>query len=221
MSEGQALAPYVVLLHGIGRDKRILREMEIYLTQLGYHVYNDSYLSTRYPIETLAEIVHRRVQAACPDARRVIHFVTHSMGGLIARLIIAHHRPIQLGRVVMIAPPHQGSPVVDFFKRFAFYRRRFGPAGSQIGTDENSIIHQLPPIDFELGVIAGNVSQDKLFSWWLLSGENDGKITVESTKVAGMKDHLVLPVAHAPLARQAETCQQTAYFLKHGCFRLS
>lgn len=209
----------VILLHGIGRDKRMLSVLEARLRDAGYHVYNDSYLSTHYPVRELAERVYRRIQTACPEyAHQRVHFVTHSMGGILARLIIETHRPPQLGRVVMIAPPNHGSEVVDFMRRFKFYRRRFGPAGLQIGTDAHSIVHRLPPVDFELGIIAGTRTRDRFFSWFILKGKNDGKVSVESTKLAGMADHILIKGAHPILPRLSETAHQVMYFLQHGRF---
>jgi len=209
---------FIILLHGIGRDARMTATLEKHFLSLGYGVYNDSYLSTHYPIEELAERVYRRIEAVCPYDTHTIHFVAHSMGGLLVRMIISQYRPLKLGRVVMIAPPNHGSEVVDFMRRFSFYRKRFGPAGLQIGTDEHSIVYRLPPVDYELGIIAGNRSVDPFFSWFILPGPDDGKVTVASTKLTGMKDHIIIAASHPYLPHKPETLHQTQYFLEHGRF---
>lgn len=209
---------YVVLLHGIGRGSFVMHKLQKHLQALNYDVYSDNYASTDHPIEQLAEHVFERVLQQCHDQNRRIHFVGYSMGGLITRVIIEQFQPENLGRVVMIAPPNQGSEVADFLKEYKIYQKRFGPAGQQLGTGYESIIHKLGPITFELGVIAGNKTVDPWFSWFLLPGENDGKVTVESTKLEGMTDHIVLPASHTFIPLKQDTLNQVAHFLQHGEF---
>ena len=209
---------YVVLLHGISRTQRVMRNMAQYLEDKGYAVYNDHYKSTSFVIETLVDHIYERVKLNCPDSQKTIHFVGHSMGAIIIRCLIAKYRPQPLGRVVMLAPPNHGSHLVDFMKRFSFYRRLYGPAGQQLGTDNAGVINRLPPIDYDVGIIAGDRSIDLLFSWFILSGKNDGKITVEETKLDGMQDHIVLPATHTFMPSNSKVIKQTAHFLKDGRF---
>lgn len=209
---------YVVLLHGIGRTFKVMRKLEAGLMQAGYTVFNDNYASTGHTIEKLAEHVYMRIQKACPNSDWPLHFVTYSMGGLVARFLIGRYRPSNLGRMVMIAPPNKGSEVADFMKRFHLYRRKFGPAGLQLGTAAEAILHKLKPIDYEVGIIAGTRTVDPLFSWFLLPGKNDGKVTVESTKLAGMKDHIILRASHTFLPSKKQTLLQVKHFLSDGAF---
>lgn len=211
------LKPYVVLLHGLGRTKQVMAKMASFLAS-HYYVYNDDYQSTTASIETLTEKIASRINEHCPDPERIMHFVGHSMGALIIRLLLAKYRPKRLGRVVMLAPPNQGSQLVDFLKRFAWYRRAYGPAGQEIGTDKNSIIHRLPPIDYDVGVIAGNRTIDWLISWFILPKHNDGKVTVAETKVAGMNDHIILPATHTFMPSNQEVMKETLFFLENGYF---
>jgi pimeloyl-ACP methyl ester carboxylesterase len=210
---------YVVLLHGITKTARIMRKMESYLTQHGYEVYNDHYRSTQFRIQELAKSIHKRIQQHCPEKKRKIHFVGHSMGGLIIREIISKYRPQSLGRVIMIGSPNKGSTVVDLMRRFRFYEKLFGPAGIQMGTDHESIIHELGEVDFELGVIAGSRTIEPWFSWFVLNGPNDGKVSVESTKLDGMQDHIVIKTHHHALPNNKKVMQQTLHFLQHGKFQ--
>ncbi len=208
---------YVVLLHGIARTNRIMRKMEGYLTQQGYNVYNDDYRSRSNSIELLADQIHERIRENCHDESKPLHFVAHSLGAIITRLILAKFRPKQLGRVVLLGPPNNGSQLVDFAKRFKFFDRVYGPAGQQLGT-KDELIRQLPAPDYDVGVIAGDRSVDLLFSWFLLSGANDGKLTVEETKLAGMKDHIILHATHTFMPSNANVLKQVVYFLENGKF---
>ncbi len=212
------MSEYVVLLHGIRRSAEIMGKLEAHLTKLGYDVFNETYPSTDHEIEVLAEHVYEQIQKACPDTSKKIHFVTHSMGGIVARIMIDRFDFDNLGRVVMIAPPNKGSEVVDFLQRYTIFHKMFGPAGKQLGTCERSIVHQLRDADFELGIIAGDKTLDPWFSWFILPGVGDGKVTIESTKMAGMKDHIILPSSHPRLPQKEETLQQVEYFLTHGHF---
>ncbi len=140
------------------------------------------------------------------------------MGGILVRQYLSQHRLNQLGRVVMLGPPNQGSQVVDKLRDWSVFRWFNGPAGVELGTDMASVPKTLGAAEFELGIIAGSRSINWLLST-LLPGPNDGKVTVESTKLAGMTDHLVLPVTHPLMMRHPDVIRQTLYFLQHGEFQ--
>ena len=209
---------YVVLLHGLGRDPRMMQSLHQRLSEIGYHAYSDHYLSTKHSIEELADHVHKRILKACPDPSRPLYFVTHSLGGILLRAIMKYFELPNLARAVMIAPPNKGSEVAEFLKRFNFFESWYGPAGQQLGTRDGAIHHTLGPVDFELGVIAGNRTVDPWFSWFLFNEANDGKVSIEGTKIQGMTDHIILPASHTFITKKPQTIYQAAYFLKHGCF---
>lgn len=208
---------YVVLLHGIGRDAGILNELESYLNRHDYETHNETYPSTMYSILSLAHHIYLRIQHDFPDRQRRIHFVAHSMGGILARVIISKYRPANLGRVVMIGPPNKGSAIIDRLKQFKFFHRIMGPAALQLSAEDKSFVKSLPPVDYDVGVIAGNQSSEPWFSLFL-SGENDGKVTVDSTRLEGMKDHIVIPASHVGLVSHDETLKQVLHFLEQGEF---
>lgn len=207
---------HVILLHGLARSRRSMHRLESSLLRSGFSVTNQNYASTTYPIEQLASDAISMALASSPSNAR-IHFVTHSMGGILVRQYLKTHTISNIGRVVMLGPPNQGSEVVDVLGRVPGFALINGPAGLQLGTDDSSMPVRLGAVDFECGVIAGTRTINLILST-MISGQNDGKVSVENTKVAGMKDHRVLPVAHPFMMNNPEVIHQVIEFLNHGRF---
>jgi triacylglycerol lipase len=180
----------VVVLHGLARTKTSMKRLETFLCRHGFFVVNLGYPSRRYPIEYLSQTTLSKAIDICSRQQATtIHFVTHSMGGILVRYFLAKNPIENLGRVVMLSPPNQGSEVVDFFNKNIFFKWLNGPAGGQLGTDRNSLPSRLPPLDYDVGIIAGDRSIN-LFLSMLIPGKNDGKVSIERTQVDGMKDFL-------------------------------
>jgi len=212
-----AAADCVVLLHGLARTSGAMKNMIKPFEDEGHQVINVSYPSRDKTIEQLAPLaVKVRGYSKC-ESGSTIHFVTHSMGGILVRYYLSQNEIRNLGRVVMLAPPNQGSQVVDKLRNVPGYKLYNGEAGMQLGTDENSIPVNLGAVEFELGVIAGSWTFNPLLSQ-LLPNPDDGKVSVESTKVEGMADHITLPATHTFMMKSKKVIRQAVHFVNHGRF---
>jgi pimeloyl-ACP methyl ester carboxylesterase len=211
----------VVLLHGISRTARSFRKMQTALEGCGFATLNQDYASRRKALEALAEDIHPAIQRFADGIDGSVHFVGHSMGGLLARVYLARYRPKRLGRIVMLGTPNSGSEIADRLKNFGAYRAFFGPAGQQLGTQRDTAIDALfPPVDYPVGIIAGDRSIYPITSAFLPK-PHDGRVSVANTKLESMADHVVVRTSHPWLVRNGETIAQTIAFLRDGRFRRS
>lgn len=208
----------VILLHGLCRTSRSMDRMESALTDVGFKVRNVDYPSRTASVQKLADDAIGKAVGDCQrDGATKIDFVTHSLGGILVRSYLARHTIPNLGRVVMLAPPNQGSEVVDKLGWLFLFKWINGPAGNELGTGTNSTPNKLGAANFPLGIIAG----DRSINWinsLLIPGRDDGKVSVERTKLAGMSDHIVIHAAHPFIMKNREAIRQTVQFLRTGSF---
>lgn len=209
----------VIVLHGMGRTKFAMRKVEQALTGAGYTVWNRSYPSTKKSIEALAEEHISKGLRYCRRAgARKIHFVTHSLGGILVRQYLQNNTIENLDKIVMLSPPNKGSEIADSLRDLKLYRWMMGPAGQQLGTDADSLPNTLDRIDATVGIITGNRSSDPWFSPFI-PGEDDGKVSVKSARLAEMTDFLVVGAGHTFIMSNRSVLEQVRHFLKEGTFK--
>ena len=217
-SSALAAPETVILLHGLCRTSHSMAKMERALTNAGFQVKNVGYPSRKASIQQLADNAIGKAVADCQRGGATkIDFVTHSLGGIMVRSYLARHPLPSLGRVVMLAPPNQGSEVVDKLGGWFLFKWINGPAGNELGTDTNSVPNRLGPVNYPVGVIAG----DRSINWinsLLIPGPDDGKVSIERTKLAGMSDHIVIHATHPFIMKNRKAIRQTIQFLRTGGF---
>jgi pimeloyl-ACP methyl ester carboxylesterase len=219
-----AAGDYVIALHGLGHTRSSFRWMSRRLQDAGYHVLNVGYPSRRKPLASAArEHVAPVVDALLRSApRRRIHFVAHSLGCIVTREFLGGRSSHadgagRLGRVVMLAPPNQGSEILDTFGSRWWARAILGPVTKELLTDESSPVRRLGPARLETGILMGNRPLIPFFRN-LLDGQSDGIVRVEGGHLDGAADFVVLPVDHTVFVRRKLVFNQVVAFLKHGRF---
>nr|WP_276315820.1 alpha/beta hydrolase [Parashewanella hymeniacidonis] len=220
MSVSAAAKDCVVILHGLAKSDKTMSEIASKLSANNFKSVNVDYPSTKFPIQQLAAMAIEPALKQCEPLKEMsnIHFVTHSMGGILVRQYLSDHDISNLGRVVMLGPPNNGSEVVDKYSKFPGFDLITGPAGLQLGTGQMSVPKKLGAVDFDSGVIAGSSSLNLILST-MLPNQDDGKVSVESTKVEGMQDHIIMPVTHVFMMKNNKVIEQVIYFLNHGEFK--
>jgi alpha-beta hydrolase superfamily lysophospholipase len=209
----------VVILHGVAINTRFTARLARLISAAGFEVHNLDYPSRTVPLDELGPrwLAAKLAELGLERAPR-LHFVTHSMGGLIVRGFLAAHRPANLGRVVTIVPPHYGSAVSDALRRLPIIWRIIGRNLGALGTGPDAYWRTLPQrADFELGVIAGSFAINPL-GWFLLTQPSDGTVAEASTRLDGMADHITLPSNHTLILFRRRTAIQAIAFLRTGRF---
>ncbi|MCV9963967.1 alpha/beta fold hydrolase [Pararhizobium sp. BT-229] len=207
----------VVVLHGIFQPAFTMLPFCRHLSREGYSVLNIDYPSTTYPIEKLADIVSERIEGHAASVDGKLHLVGYSMGGLVIRAFLRDRVPVNLGKVVMIGTPNHGSEVADFLKSFPPFRYLYGPAGQQLVTDQKAFASIFANDGFDLGIIAGDAARNPILDR-IMGQPSDGKVSVESTKLACAADHFVVHSNHTLLPHNRTVWDQTTAFLRNGVF---
>jgi triacylglycerol lipase len=216
----------VVLLHGLGRTAMSMSWLARDFRLDGYFVVNQGYRSRSASLERLApriQISIDRCRTARPQGK--IHFVTHSMGGILLRQYFANVQQagtfsaLDYGRAVLLGPPNQGSEIVDDWGKRWWFKMIMGEAGSSLGSDPSSKPNLLPTLPIQFAVIAGNTG--KIGTRWFgltpsFQRSNDGKVAVDSAKLAGMHAFVETAVGHTMLPISATSRKLVRHYLKHG-----
>ena len=215
--EPHAEADTVVLVHGLGRTPASMAILQARLAGAGYRIVNFGYPSRSESLEALTDSLRQAVRDCCPGSAGALHFVTHSMGGVLVRSYLADRKEPFEGRVVMLSPPNQGSEIVDAYADSPFLRALLGPSGVRLGTDSTGIASELGPVDFDLGIITGDRSINPIGSW-LIPGPDDGKVSVARARLEGATDFLVVHATHTFIMNRGDVAEQVAHFLEYGEF---
>ncbi len=210
-------AEQVVLVHGLGRNEKAMLLLENRLTRAGYEVHAVDYPSLSEDPGALVSRVGEQVQSCCANNGRPVHFVAHSLGGLISRSYLDRQPLDNLGKVVLIGTPNHGSELVDRFGDLWLFKVIMGPTAEALGTDAKSLPHRIGPPYYPLGIIAGNRSINPLTRPWI-NGASDGVVAVESTKVKGMADFLEIKTTHAFMRYDPRVADAILHFLDVGTF---
>ncbi len=211
-------AESVIVVHGLGRTSASMTILVSRLKNAGFRVISFGYPSTSEPMEALVDRLQAEVGQCCEAEAGTVHFVTHSMGGVLVRSYLDRQPEAHEGRVVMLSPPNQGSEIIDAFADSPLLQRIVGPAGSSLGTDSAGISSQLGPVRFDLGIVTGDRSMNPLGSW-LIPGPDDGKVSVDRARVEGATDFMVVPATHTFIMNRRDVAEEVVHFLRRGRFR--
>lgn len=210
-------AETVVVVHGLGRTPASMSVLEYRLEAEGYRVVSFGYPSRSEPMERLVDLLAAEMERCCATNAETVHFVTHSMGGILVRSYLADQPAPHQGRVVMLSPPAGGSELIDTFEDSPLLRLLLGPAATELGTDSTDVAGRFGPVRFSLGVITGDLSFNPVTSW-IIPGPDDGKVAVDNARVAGAADFLVLPATHTFIMNRTDVAEATIRFLQTGSF---
>lgn len=207
----------VVLLHGLGRSASSMAPLAERLSGAGFETHNLDYPSTERTPDELVDWLAKALERCCAAGDRPLHFVTHSLGGILVRAQLERSRPTNLGRVVLIAPPNKGSEIVDTIGDNAVFEAVLGPTAPELGTNSDSFPNRIGRPDYELGIIAGMESINPVGSA-ILPGPDDGTVSIEGTKLEGAADFIVVEANHTFIMQEEEVSRQVIHFFRQGRF---
>ncbi len=209
----------VVLLHGLGRSEMAMLQLESALTAAGFDVHSVGYPSMDEAPATLLKTVADKIETCCTDSKQTVHFVGHSLGGLLIRAYLADHEQQNMGRVVLLGSPNKGSELADVEDTETLPTRLLemaGPTAKALRTGPSGFPASLPPPHYPVGIIAGT-RDNRLANEWLPI-PNDGLVSVDSARLNGMDDFVSFDVTHWDLRSDPRVAEQVVAFLEDGRF---
>lgn len=214
----------VIAVHGLIRTAGSLRKVCDYLHERGgYTAIAMNYCSTRAEVAQHARALRSIIDHL--DGVEQIDLVSHSLGSLVIRHYLSdttdpatnRQGDPRIGRIVMYAPPNQGAELAEKLGRNQVFKMVFGVAGTQLARDWPELEKHLALPQFEFGILAGGRGDEKGWNP-LLAGDDDGVVSVATTRLPGASDSLVLPVSHTFIMGNAQVLECTLRFLEHGYF---
>jgi len=201
----------VVLVHGLWMHGWVMRLIGMRLRRCGFHTTSFSYPSMRNSLSQNASVLSQFVAGIAAPR---IHFIGHSLGGLLILQMLGEFPESRTGRIILAGSPYNISCVAEKLSR-----RR--PGRYILGRSMLQWMWQKPPAcegEYKLGVIAGSrsIGGGRLIS--RMATPNDGVVTVEETRIPGVIDQIVLDVTHSGMLLSAELARQACSFLRYGYF---
>lgn len=215
----------VILLHGLGRTGRSMRTIARHLERCGYATLSPTYSSLTRSLPDIVRQLDPSIRAFQAQFTRPVHFVTHSLGALVLRAWLTKALAqdtdgLRVGRTVMLGPPNQGSEWADLVIRMGLQRVFLGKVAGALRTRRTASDEALLAASSgETGVIAGDRSLDPIFPRMVLPAPHDGKVSLASTRLDGMQDHIVVPASHTLMIMRPFVVRQVEAFLRDGRFQ--
>ena len=211
----------VIVLHGLAHSREGMAGLAQYLNEQGGYqeVFNVGYPSTRLDIGEHAQALKHILRHL--DGIHEIDFVAHSMGNIVIRHYLgdqAGRKPDgRLRRFVMLGPPNHEAYLALLVADNTLFQLVTGQPGQQLGRQWDRLQERLATPSFEFGIIAGGRGGERGYNP-LVPGDNDGVVSVASTRLAGAADFAVLPALHTFMMNDAKVQEYTLRFLQHGYF---
>ena len=202
----------MILIHGLWLNGLAMGILRLRLQRSGFTTRQFYYHGLQASPAENATALYTLLQTINTDT---VHYVGHSLGGLVIRHLFHKYPGREQGRIVCLGTPHQSSSAAKTLYRVAPGRWLLGRS------IEQGLLGDIPPWGntHELGVIAGNL---RLGMGLIVPGipkPSDGTVAVQETMLEGMADHIILPVSHFGMLFSARAAMQTLHFLKHGRFQ--
>jgi len=208
-----------ILIHGFGKNKNDMSYLEKGLSQFGFNVISVNLPTTFGSLNDCIKSLHFQVNDIIMNHKKV-HYVAHSMGGLIARYYIKSYKQDNVDKCVFIATPHKGSKLADIADKIPLYSKIFRPIKHLRTTNDiSSVILQKSSFG-NLGLIAGTKNKNTLGKLFL-SNKSDGRVEVSSVEIDDADEFITFPFGHQKIHHQYETLNAVKFFLRKGSFNSS
>ena len=209
---------FVIILHGLRGKSASFVKLEQALLEQGLNVCRIDYPSKNGTIQALADNAIAEAISRCERANSdTLFFIAHSMGAILVRYFLQEHHVHNLGSVVLLSPPNHGIELIDTFDGCRLFRQFNGPAGMQMGAREDGFIQDLKKPDYAVGVIMSKKSINPIASAFI-PGKDDGRVSIESAKLDGMTDFVLVNSNHQVVMKKQETIDHIISFIQTGRF---
>lgn len=208
----------VYLIHGYGGPGFEMNSIYKAIQKEKYNCEIYTYPSLVKDVDSVGSEAFNKIQKENYDT---VSFITHSMGALVVRSMYEHLDSLTtfpfIYRIIMIAPPNNGSPVADFFAQFSFLKFIVGPNVNNLTTNPVTGAGKYPIPTCEVGLIAGSFGNERGFNIFV-KGDNDGVLIPEKTKLGIEKDVVFVKSWHIGLLFNKKVIEHVISFLHAGKF---